>query len=299
MTDRDYNWNMLYVHASPGYEEPSKIFLRTEWLEEEKEIDIRLTFQKDENDVWVGRVSYDDLHRRAKDFEIPIEDYTKEVRESLTTTGGLKDFDYLCNLTDPSTLRFDCVKKQTGVKLVFLSGTLKRADRGDRTLNLFQEFALLKENERKLRGDLETMKNCYKQAMDSIKEGETIILSKCRLLINSKKARIRELEDKLKKAEEQNQKTLVAASATTTDSEDTPLANLQMRKRARSLNRIFSQSSQDSEPLLVSTSLPKRSRVEEPEEAFVGSCIADMKDGPSPVTVLDSQTCDDALFDQL
>lgn len=276
------------------------VILCSEWLEDS--VKLRLFSPLDLSQCLEGEVPVTELKQRADEFEIPAETFIRETRQCLSTANGLQGFKYFFNdrkeftwkKTGALTLIYGSVQLTNSITSEGLVGVLT---------HLQAENGRLEGENRKLREDHEALQMCHQELIKAHKNTETGLLSKCRLLINSKKAVIRELQEHLKCAKDESREELE-------DSETPPLvkpfANTSSRKRNTS-NRILSGSSQvdssdDSMPLAF---LPKRkdllrdTKKSEPAKSTIPvNHHNDTQDVAALITGQDSQDCN-GLFDDL
>lgn len=234
-----------------GPAEGQVIILCSEWQEDH--IKLRLFTPWELTRSLDGSVLLTDLVRRAEEFEIPAAEFVAETRLCLSTNNGLEGFRYVYSAEDQE---FTWKKRTTGT-LTLLYGTARLTPSagspsdglvGILTTLQTDNRSLAEENSR-LRKDNRTLKLCHEELIKAHTATETALLSKCRLLINAKKTKIRELEEKWEQK--------IGEEPPVAEDSETPIVG---RKR-NTTNRIFSESSQpadssdDSIPLAF---LPKR-----------------------------------------
>lgn len=236
-----------------------QIILCSEWLEDH--ISLRLFTPQELTKSLEATVSFADLKQRANEFEIPEEEFLQETKLCLSTNNGLEGFKYSYDEDDQE---FTWKKRTTGI-LTLVYGTAKLTpcrSSSDGLVDILTKLQtdkeLLSQENSRLRKENEELQLSHQELSRAQKDTEAVLLSKCRLLINAKKEKIVELEEKLEKTKPQP--TAIDSVNLKSDSE-TPLGMPFAAGRKRNVsNRIFSESSQpdssdDSIPLAF---LPKR-----------------------------------------
>lgn len=287
---------LLPVEPTIANPHQGHVILCSEWLE--SSVKLRLFSPLNLSQCMEGELPLSELKQRADEFEIPAEAFIRETRQCLSTGNGLKGFKYFFNdqkeftwkKTGALTLIYGSVQLTNSITSEGLVGVLT---------HLQAENGRLEEENRKLREDQGALQIIHQERIRAHTNTEIAILSKCRLIINSKKAEIRELQKLLQSTQKQP-----------VDEEDSetpvikPFANASSRKRNTS-NRILSGSSQvdssdDSMPLAF---LPKRKDLlrecKKNEERTISVDLQnDTQDVAALISGQDSQDCN-GLFDDL
>lgn len=272
---RDYNTvrmttdYIVQLHADRDDSQAEQIILCTRWLD--SLIEFRVCSFSDPKTTLTGSITLDELKQRAVEFEIPADAFIEETRQCLTRNDGGNAFKYHQRWDNSQSCQFTWKKCTGAVPLTLIYGQvqLRPTDTADSSatglMGIFEQLQdknrLIAEENRRLRKDHADLKMCYEQLDKAARETETNLLTKCRLLINEKKIRIKELEEKLMKPTEQ--------PVESQDSE-TPIGQSFAGKR-KHVNRIQSESSQpdessdDSQPLCFL--LPKRKEKHLPKRA--------------------------------
>lgn len=292
---------LLPIQPAPPSTDPAQIILCTEWSTTGDQIQFRLFSPLTLSKSLEATLSLSELRQRAEEFEIPAEDFIQQTRQCLTTNHGLEGFKYFYTedrdftwkkTTGSLTLIYGTVQLTPSTATDGLVGVLTRLQVANGELQA-DKGKLLKENQ-----DLILS---HQQLIEAQKNTATDTLSKCRLLINSKKAKIRELEEKLQKQQQQppvdDDERQNPEEEPEEDSE-TPMAISFAGRKRNTINRIVSQSSQhsssdDSIPLAF---LPKRKDV-----ANKRNPVPSENCTPEPAALSDqpeSQDCN-GLFDDL
>lgn len=242
-TSDKYAVAVLPVQCSPDVNKD--MILCTDWKEES--IEMQLIHRNSE--TFSTSVMLSDLLKQAATFEMLAEEFLTETRQCLTTNKGLDGFKY--------TFRDSVFSwKKTVGSLTLIYGTAKLTPKEDPD-GLLTALGKIQAENRELRletGRLRKANEELTMAHEELAKAEKTtladVLTKCRLLLNEKKAKIRELENKLKES-------FCPLNDTQDDSES--LIKLPPSRRRPSVNRIPSESSQpdSSEDSIPLAFLPK------------------------------------------
>lgn len=289
---------IVQLHADRDDSQAQQIILCTRW--QDNLIEFRVCSFSDPKTTLTSSITIDELRLRADEFEIPVDEFIEETRQCLTTNGGASDFKYHQRWDNSQSCQFTWKKCSSPLTLIYGQVQLRSIDTDDSSsssglMGIFEKLQdknrLIAEENSRLRKENEDLKMCYDQLDKASRATETDILSKCRLLINEKKYKIQELEEKLRKQTEQP----VASQ----DSE-TPIGQPLKGKR-KFVNRIQSESSQpeessdDSQPLCFL--LPKRKDFSKEENLPQRSAML-RNDVMNQDSQRDSPDCN-GLFDDL
>ncbi|XP_075693740.1 DNA repair protein XRCC4 [Rhinoderma darwinii] len=166
--------------------------------------------------AWIGEVSKDDLSKEATDMEMEHSKYMEELKKALITvpqTGSKYSFDLVKDDENPAMYCFTYEK--TLKDIAFKLGSLRVRNAPDPAgiikelitycLNCATELHgrnehLLKENER-LRQDWNDMHEQIDTFVSSKEELERDLYTRFTLVLNEKKAKIRNLNEKLSQTE--------------------------------------------------------------------------------------------------
>ncbi|XP_055700079.1 uncharacterized protein LOC129799854 [Phlebotomus papatasi] len=177
-----------------------RIFLKTEWTETGIDI-LAIDEDSEEKSAWKGFLPKWEIESKARDLEVPFEDFYSNTRKALTTID--ERFTY--------EIAEGCFQwtKIGEVKVIYGSANMKKLpespeiDIRDKMMDVVSQLRRKLEG---MSGDLEKLgKDCemYAKELDlevkSRNDREDELLSKVVLMLNSKKRRIAALEDYLKK----------------------------------------------------------------------------------------------------
>lgn len=289
--------SLLPLEATSSSSDTGHIILSSEWRE--NDVLLRLFTPRDLSQALEATLSLIELKIRAEEFEIPVDEFIQETKKCLSINNGLEGFKYVYTEDDR---KFTWKKTSGTLTLIYGQVQLTASDSSEGLVGVLTRLqdknAVLEEENEKLRKEKDTFQLCHQELIEANRVTEADILSECRLLINSKKEKIRELEEKLKQqpvAEDKPEKS---------QDTETPLGNPFPAARKRNIsNRIFSQSSQkessdDSIPLAF---LPKRKELlqkEKQKPAISMNFQNDTQDVAMAAAGQDSEDCN-GLFDDL
>lgn len=290
--------SLLPLEATSSSSDPGHIILSSEWRE--NDVLLRLFTPRDLSQALEATLSLIELKIRAEEFEIPVDEFIQETKKCLSTNNGLEGFKYVYTEDDR---KFTWKKTSGTLTLIYGQVQLTASDSSEGLVGVLTRLqdmnAVLEEENEKLRKEKDTFQLCHQELIEANRVTEADILSECRLLINSKKEKIRELEEKLKQQPVAEDKPGEKSQDT-----ETPLGNPFPAARKRNIsNRIFSQSSQkdssdDSIPLAF---LPKRKELlqkEKQKPAISMNFQNDTQDVAMAAAGQDSEDCN-GLFDDL
>ncbi|XP_017138137.1 uncharacterized protein LOC108152949 [Drosophila miranda] len=192
------------------------IYARCNWLDDEAEFHFLSTFN---NQNYRGILKYTEIRSAANDLDLEYEAFLAECKKALTTHMGLTGFDYEISQEDEQPQAFK-LYKCAGYETLYLDIPLKKVSNCyqllDGAIDLGQQQATpvpSPDIEQKTKVMLEE----YEKYVTESKQKETEMLKKFILLINSKKAHIRDLKRQLEERPERHSKQRKIIS----DSEDT------------------------------------------------------------------------------
>ncbi|KAH8286416.1 hypothetical protein KR054_008696 [Drosophila jambulina] len=169
------------------------IYARSNWLDNEAEFDFLSTV---DNRNYRGSLKYEELRSAASDLEQPYESFYEECKVAMTTHMGQKGFDYELCLDKPEKPVFKMYKCM-GYETLYLEIALRTVSNCYQLLDAAIEAAQQKATPLGSQNQEATSLTEYEQYVKDSKLKEAELLKKFLLLINSKKAHIRELERQL------------------------------------------------------------------------------------------------------
>ncbi|KAH8329727.1 hypothetical protein KR067_003828 [Drosophila pandora] len=183
------------------------IYARSCWLDDEAEFDF-LTTSNSQN--YRGVLKYEEIKNAASDLEQPYEDFFDECKKALTTHMGLQGFDYEIDDESNSQQVFKMFKCE-GYETLYLEINLRKVSNCFQLLDSAIEISQQKVPEAPASQTSGSQSKApsypeYEQYVKDSKAKEAEMLQKFLLLLNSKKAYIRDLESQLEKSTNHNQK---------------------------------------------------------------------------------------------
>ncbi|KAH8242535.1 hypothetical protein KR032_011965 [Drosophila birchii] len=171
------------------------IYMRSNWLDNEAEFDFLSTV---DNRNYRGSLKDEELRSAASELDQPFEAFYEECKAALTTHMGQPGFDYELCLDKPEQPVFK-LYKCTGYETLYLEINLRMVSNCyqllDAAIEAGQQKAPVSAPESQLQET--TSLADYEQYVKDSKLKEAQLLKKFLLLINSKKAHIRNLESQL------------------------------------------------------------------------------------------------------
>ncbi|XP_022212907.2 uncharacterized protein LOC111067881 [Drosophila obscura] len=191
------------------------IYARSNWLDDEAEFHFLSTFN---NQNYKGSLKYTEIRSAANDLELEYETFLTECKNALTTHMGLTGFDYEISQDDEQQQVFK-LYKCAGYETLYLDIPLKKVSNCyqllDAAIDLGHQQATSAPST-----DLDPLTKCtveeYEKYVTSTKLKESQMLKKFILLINSKKAHIRDLKRQLEERPDKHSKQRIIS-----DNEDT------------------------------------------------------------------------------
>ncbi|KAH8364441.1 hypothetical protein KR084_007017 [Drosophila pseudotakahashii] len=178
------------------------IYVRSNWMDDEAEFDFLSTT---DNTNYRGSLKFEELRTAASDLEQTYDTFFAECKTAMTTTMGLQGFDYALTFEDGDKPFFRMYKCE-GYETLYLEVPLRKVS------NCYQLLdAAIEASQQKPQADPDpesektTSLAEYEKYVKDSKLKEEELLKKFLLLINSKKAYIRDLESQL---EERSKKPL-------------------------------------------------------------------------------------------
>ncbi|XP_017028537.1 uncharacterized protein [Drosophila kikkawai] len=195
------------------------IYARSNWLDNEAEFDFLSTV---DNRNYRGSIKYEELRTAATELEQPFETFFEECKGAMTTHMGQQGFDYeLCldNAEEPVFKMYKCM----GYETLYLEIALRTVSNCYQLLDAAIEAGqqrptpaapVVTESQNQETASLAE----YEQYVKDSKQKEEELLKKFLLLINSKKAHIRDLESQLE--EERSKKSSNSHKISSDEEED-------------------------------------------------------------------------------
>lgn len=179
----------------------SAIIIQTIWNDD---VVINL-FVRNEKKGFAGTLRQSKSASTAKDLELNFDQFMAETRKALCTENGLSNFTYILDIGSTST-KFKWVKS-AGFRIIY--GEVVLEDRPDVIENILmdsiainaakdQKIEAMHSNTRRMDEDFNAMKIALEKCVDEKNKLESEMLSKFAALLNTKKAKIAELEKALK-----------------------------------------------------------------------------------------------------
>lgn len=262
--------------------------LTTTWYDDR--VDVVLYDCPEDGHHYEGTLFLGSLKSTAEELEIPLAQFHSETESALTRSTDSHLFQYVISLADDGKCNFTWKKTVDGACLIYGTMLLSKCDHRslvDVLERLQEDNQKLKEENVKLKRDNDLLESNYQSLSGVANELEQTLLSKCRLIINSKKDRIRELEERLKDVGNSRPTTCQVASEQ--ESEDSVIPPL----KRRNMTSIFSQSTESDSPELASIAVPKRQRVKDM------SLIESILEDDSQPDIVKSPNIDDEANDEL
>ncbi|EDW93019.1 uncharacterized protein LOC6532562 [Drosophila yakuba] len=172
------------------------IYVRSKWMDDDVEFDFLST---SDNQNYRSCLKYDELRTGASELEQPYDAFFAECKMAVTTHMGLRGFDYEICLEDAEKPAFK-VYKCEGYETLYLDVPLRKVS------NCYQLLdAAIEAGQQKPQAAPATESDAqnttslaeYEKYVRDSKLKEEELLKKFLLLLNSKKAHIRELESQL------------------------------------------------------------------------------------------------------
>ncbi|XP_034658602.1 uncharacterized protein LOC117895218 [Drosophila subobscura] len=181
------------------------IYARSNWLDDEVEFQFLSTF---DNQNYRGSLKYTEIRSAASDLDVEYELFLSECKNALTTHMGLTGFDYEIAQEDEQQQVFK-LHKCDGYEALYLDIPLKKVSNCyqllDAAIDLGQQPATAAPSTDLERLGKHTIEE-YEKYVTSSKEKEAQMLKKFILLINSKKAHIRDLKRQLEERHDKHSK---------------------------------------------------------------------------------------------
>ncbi|EDV51196.2 uncharacterized protein LOC6545817 [Drosophila erecta] len=174
------------------------IYVRSKWMDDDVELDFLLTC---DNQNYRSSLKYDELRNGASELEQPYDAFFAECKNALTTHMGLRGFDYEICLEDAEKPAFK-VYKCEGYETLYLDVPLRKVSNCYQLLDAAIEAGQQKPQaapDSESEAQITTSLAEYEKYVRESKLKEQELLKKFLLLLNSKKAHIRELESQLEK----------------------------------------------------------------------------------------------------
>ncbi|XP_017085237.1 uncharacterized protein LOC108117365 [Drosophila eugracilis] len=180
------------------------IYVRTNWKDDEAEFDFLST---SDNQNYRGYLKYEELKNAASELEQSYDDFFAECKNAMTTHMGLQGFDYELSLEKSERPAFKMYKCK-GYETLYLEVPLKKVS------NCYQLIdAALESGQQKTQTgpthESDVRKTSFAEYENYVKDSklkEEQLLKKFQMLINSKKAYIRDLEIQLEELSKNNSK---------------------------------------------------------------------------------------------
>jgi len=174
------------------------IYVRSKWMDDDVEFDILTT---SDNQNYRSSVKYDEFRSGASELEQDYDAFFAECKSALTTHMGLEGFDYEISMEDVEKPAFK-VYKCEGYETLYLDVPLRKVSNCYQLLDAAIEAGQQKPQAAPAtESDAQTTASLaeYEKYVRDSKLKEEELLKKFLLLLNSKKAHIRDLESQLEK----------------------------------------------------------------------------------------------------
>ncbi|KAH8317036.1 hypothetical protein KR074_012111 [Drosophila pseudoananassae] len=177
------------------------IYARSHWLDDEAEFDF-LSTSNSQN--YRGVLKYEEIKNAASELEQPYNEFFDECKKAMTTNMGLQGFDYEIDEENESQLVFKMFKCE-GFETLYLDINLRKISNCFQLLDAAIEISQQQVHEAPASQSSDTQKKGpgyseYEQYVKDSKAKEAEMLQKFLVLLNSKKAYIRDLESQLEKS---------------------------------------------------------------------------------------------------
>ncbi|XP_039487357.1 uncharacterized protein LOC120449113 [Drosophila santomea] len=169
------------------------IYVRSKWMDDDVEFDFLST---SDNQIYRSSLKYDELRTGASELEQPYDAFFAECKMAVTTHMGLRGFDYEICLEDAEKPAFK-VYKCEGYETLYLDVPLRKVSNCYQLLDAAIEAGQQKPQANESDAQNTTSLAEYEKYVRDSKLKEEELLKKFLLLLNSKKAHIRELESQL------------------------------------------------------------------------------------------------------
>lgn len=248
-----------------------------------EKLDVEVIFSESTDCKYCGFVLLKDLESIAVDFEIPVKEFLDETMMAITTHNGLTNFRYFFKRdTTSNRFRFSWKKSMQQVNLIYGSIELKKQNQNQSLLletieqmnDYKEQIESLKSTNKSLETENQELRANYEILLDGKNSIETLLYSKFRLILNTKKDKIRELEAKLEVFNRQKTKEADFVDA----SEDDEVQKNTRKRRSKLFSQSSTQGSGSDE--FVLKEIPKRTKEGDDEndnssliESFVRSTL--------------------------
>ncbi|XP_017088331.2 DNA repair protein XRCC4 [Drosophila bipectinata] len=183
------------------------IYARSCWLDDEAEFDFLSTINSQN---YRGVLKYEEIKNAAIDLEQPYNEFFDECKKALTTNMGLQGFDYEIDEENENQLSFKMFKCE-GFETLYLDINLRKVSNCFQLLDSAIEISQQQVHEAPASQSSDTQKKGpgyleYEQYVKDSKAKELEMMNKFLVLLNSKKAYIRDLESQLEKSTKNEEK---------------------------------------------------------------------------------------------
>lgn len=177
------------------------IYMHSRWLEDAIELEFLLTTS---GSSYRATLKHDEIRKAAEELEQPYDEIYGECKNALTTHMGLSGFDYELDEQQVQFKLFKC----TGYETIYLEVPLRKVSNCYQLLDSVIECVQLQptvpaaaaqESSSDLAFKYKEMAVEYEKFIKETEETRTIMLKKFLVLLNGKKERIAQLEEKLKR----------------------------------------------------------------------------------------------------
>ncbi|XP_017005526.3 uncharacterized protein [Drosophila takahashii] len=172
------------------------IYVRSNWMDDEADFDFLSTT---DNTNYRGSLKYEELRTAASDLEQSYDAFFAECKNAMTTHMGLQGFDYALSFEDVEKPFFRMYKCE-GYETLYLEVPLRKVSNCYQLLDAAIEAGQQKPQaaaDPESQIQKTTSLDEYEKYVKDSKLKEEELLKKFLLLINSKKAYIRDLESQL------------------------------------------------------------------------------------------------------
>ncbi|XP_016990197.2 uncharacterized protein LOC108052329 [Drosophila rhopaloa] len=195
------------------------IYVRSNWMDDEVEFDFLST---SDNQNYRGSLKYEELRNGASDLEQSYEVFFAECKNAMTTHMGLQGFDYDISLENGDKQVFKMYKCK-GYETLYLEVPLRKVSNCYQLLDAAIEAGQQKPQAAPApESDVKETTSLaeYEKYVKDSKLKEEELLRKFLLLINSKKAYIRDLESQLEERSKKSSKQKKSQKILSEDEED-------------------------------------------------------------------------------
>ncbi|XP_017133962.1 uncharacterized protein LOC108150344 [Drosophila elegans] len=172
------------------------IYVRSNWMDDEVEFDFLST---SDNQNYRGSLKYEELRIAASDLDQAYNDFFAECKKAMTTHMGLQGFDYDLSMENGEQQVFKMYKCE-GYETLYFEIPLRKVSNCYQLLDAAIEAGQQKPQAPPApESDVQKTASLaeYEKYVKDSKLKEELLLQKFLLLINSKKAYIRDLESQL------------------------------------------------------------------------------------------------------